>query len=401
MNRRWLLFSMGAAACASTDAILDHHGEPSEGGIVVTDAGAADAPDAEVDAGPCEDCEYFPEVCSSDALCSNGPFDPTTIGGSLDMRAQVNAIRGRSPNDVWIAGPLGALAHFDGTSWARSDLGRQETLRGLWLRDSVEIALGLPVSYEDRLRVYARGSAAPDGGVSPSADGWKAFSAPIPPISLFTIESTCAWGAPGAESLWIAIQMSEALTESHGGLLRMRVSASSAFELEAVPQVVCGPECNRMKGVHGASANDVWAVGVSGMTMRVADAESETPRATIYDSRTWNTLNAVWAASDTEAWSVGAAGTIRHYAGRPLEWDVVPDVPTTVALNAVWGSSSSDVWAVGDEGVVLHYDGKSWSRVKIAGLGARRPKLTAVWVPAPGHVWIGGQGVFLSLGGKS
>ncbi|MDF2693089.1 MAG: hypothetical protein K0S65_1472, partial [Labilithrix sp.] len=96
----------------------------------------------------------------------------------------------------------------------------------------------------------------------------------------------------------------------------------------------------------------------------------------------------------------GASGTLRHYVGGPLAWDTVPASPTTADLNAVWGSSSSDVWAVGNAGVVLHYDGKSWSRVKVAGLGRRRPTLTAVWAPLPGRVWIGGQGVFLSLGGK-
>ena len=63
-------------------------------------------------------------------------------------------------------------------------------------------------------------------------------------------------------------------------------------------------------------------------------------------------------------------------------------------------SISTDVWAVGDEGVVLRYDGKSWSRVKVAGLGAERPNLTAVWVAAGGHVWVGGEGVVLSLRGK-
>jgi len=58
------------------------------------------------------------------------------------------------------------------------------------------------------------------------------------------------------------------------------------------------------------------------------------------------------------------------------------------------------VWAVGDGAVVLHYDGTRWSRMKIAGLGPRRPDLYTVWTAAPGHVWIGGHGVFLSLGGK-
>ena len=118
------------------------------------------------------------------------------------------------------------------------------------------------------------------------------------------------------------------------------------------------------------------------------------------NSRTWVGLNGVWAASDTDAWAVGGTGTIRHYTGDEINWDVVSDVPTDVDLNAVWGTSPDDVWAVGDAGVVLHFDGQKWSRMKIAGLGNRRPDLYAVWAPEPGHVWIGGQGILVALGGK-
>jgi photosystem II stability/assembly factor-like uncharacterized protein len=80
--------------------------------------------------------------------------------------------------------------------------------------------------------------------------------------------------------------------------------------------------------------------------------------------------------------------------------DIVSDVPATENLHAVWGTSSSDVWVVGDGACVLHWDGTTWSRVKVTGLGERRPDLFAVWAPGPGHVWVGGDGVLLSLGGK-
>ena len=79
---------------------------------------------------------------------------------------------------------------------------------------------------------------------------------------------------------------------------------------------------------------------------------------------------------------------------------MVSGIPTDEDLRAIWGSSSRDIWVVGDAGVVLRYDGTSWSRVKIAGLDGRRPNLTTVWGAARDHVWIGGQGVLLSLGGK-
>ncbi|AKU95957.1 hypothetical protein AKJ09_02621 [Labilithrix luteola] len=98
---------------------------------------------------------------------------------------------------------------------------------------------------------------------------------------------------------------------------------------------------------------------------------------------------------------MGNGGEIRHYTGDPAVWDIVTNVPTTANLNAIWGASPSDIWAVGDKGVALHYDGSGWTRIKVAGLDeSRRPDLTAVWMPSPGHVWIGGVGIVLSLGGK-
>ncbi len=393
----WLVVAAvaGIAACASTDSLLgepDASPEPSAIPDPAADGGR-DAEPTDLDAGPCTDCEYFPEVCTPDALCAGGPFDPSTPGGSLDMRARIMTIRGRSSSDVWAAGALGALAHFDGTTWRRSDPGPRETMRALWLRDSEEIAVALPTS------LYARGL---DGGAAPSADGWTVRKLPVPFefFGYIAVEFESAWAAPGSDSLWCAMRVG--MSGLTSGLWRLRRSPTSEFELgPGVPADVCTAlPCDAIMSIHGASANELWAVGQRGAALRITNAESETPSVKAFNSRTWNALNGVWAASASEAWAVGTSGTIRHYTGHPVDWEVVSDVPTTEPLNAVWGSSSSDVWAVGDAGVVLHYDGKTWSRVKVAGLGARRPDLTTVWASAPGHVWIGGHGVILSLGGK-
>jgi hypothetical protein len=404
MRLHWVFFVTGVAvctsmaACNSTDAVLGDFKDPSDDSRV-PDAAPADSgldgASTDAAAGQCADCEYFPEACSSDVLCPNGPFDPNSPAGSLDLRASINVIRGRSVNDVWAAGAVGALAHFDGTSWSLSDLGSRYTQRALWLRDTTEVSLGALQN------VYARGVDVPDGGTAPSGGGWKRHSPSYAPeLDPSSERLVSVWAAPGADWLWCAAKGVGVNTP--GGLWRLRQSPATAFELEVgIPASVCrSAGCGRMASIHGAAANEFWAVGASGATVRVTDAENDAPSVKAFNSQTSNALNGVWAASDSEAWAVGANGTIRHYTGDPMLWDVVSDVPTTVDLNAVWGASSSDVWAVGDAGVVLHYDGKSWSRVKIAGLGTDRPELTTVWVAAPGHVWIGGQGVILSLGGK-
>lgn len=396
-TRTALFFLAGIGACASNEA-SDGDAPTPRDSIVTSDAGAeADAAaQPEPDAEACDDCDYFPMSCSPDAFCSDGPFDPATTGGSFDPRIQINVIRGRSASDVWVGGALGALAHFDGTSWSRSDIGSRDPVSGIWLRASEEVTIGALDSLLYAQHLYARGVGG-DAGSPPSAGGWSAFSEFWP---LFQASSLLSgWSAAGSDSYWAPISIWDNAVFG-GGLMRIRRTPETMFELAGGPEKPCPPACSGFNAVHGSSADDLWAVGKKGTTMRLSSAESDSPMTAFYDSKTWNALNGVWAASESEAWSVGAGGTIRRYTGRTLEWDVVDDVPTHLDLNAVWGVSASDVWAVGDASVVLHWDGVQWTRVKVAGLGTRRPAFTAVWAASADRVWIGGQGALLSLGGK-
>jgi hypothetical protein len=379
-------------ACATNEAAsID---DPADAALGEDAADAGEAGDAPSDA-PCEDCEYFPEACTDDVLCANGPFGT----GGFDPRTQITTIVGRGATDVWVAGGLGAVAHFDGTKWTRLDLGSKETLSGLWLAD------GAVTSVVTLTRFYGR-----DG----DAGDWSLREPPTRPAAYDwwtrTLRST--WAAPSSPWMWGATENDCASIEClfdkelrPSGVWRLRASPDSPdaqFEIhDGIPPDVCQElRCGNMTAIHGWSADDLWAVGNLGTTIRITDAESEAPTVRAFNSQTWDAFHGVWAASASDAWAVGSRGLVRHYTGHPTRWDVVSDVPTLRDLRAVSGSSPSDVWAVGDEGVVLHYDGKAWSRVKIAGLGRRRPKLSAVWVAGPDRVWIGGQGVVLTLGGK-
>lgn len=373
------------AACASDENDTHVGDDPSTSVPVQPDGGASDAA-TEADASPCADCDYFPASCELDILCPNGPFDPSNPDVGMDWRTRINVIRGRSASDVWLAGTVGAMAHFDGTSWAVSEVGTKESQRAIWLASGGELTLGSVHG------MYSRGlgDGGADAGVSPG--GWTLHAMPeLPPD--FGAALKAGWSAPGSSSFWIA-------TEST--MWRLQLTDTSTIEVGAgIPSGSCREVlCSQIASIHGASAKTLWAVGDFGAALRITDADGETPSATLLNSLTLQRLTSVWAASDTDVWAVGGSGTIRHYTGAPLQWDVIEGVPTNENLNAVWGTSSSDVWAVGNAGVVLHYDGASWSRVKIAGLGARRPDLYSVWSSGPGHVWIGGYGVVLALGGK-
>jgi len=380
-------------ACA-TDGASPPTDEPPTTETVTAGDGGVDADvvvDGDASLGPCDDCEYFPETCAPDVLCSSGPFDPVTSGGAFDSRTRVDVIRGRSANDVWVAGGAGALAHFDGTSWTRSESGTQESLKALWLRASDEVAFA-------RLDVlHTRGIDVPDASVSDG--GWSQQIATAPTAyTRYPTSLEGAWGTPDAEWLWAALRgASPASVLRPTTLWRLRTSPSGAFEIAVA---VTGTFPYPMTSVHGTTPDVLWAVGDNGMAVRITGAQGAQPTYEMFDTHTLNGLRGVWVASESEAWAVGGSGTICHYTGDGSYWEVVADVPTTQHLNAVWGTSPSDVWAVGDGAVVLHYDGAQWSRVKIAGLGLRRPDLFAVWSATPGHVWIGGHGVLLSVGGN-
>ncbi len=368
--------SIGAlVACASEES--GSLGDPDASERIGTaDAGLdVTTADADVDVEP----------CTPEALCPNGLFAQTDPRAGLDLRIRITAIRGRSASDVWATGADGTVIHFDGTSWTRLDTGTHETMHELWLREGAEIAF---VSFGS---IYTRGLEPLDAGADappPSPDGWRKGSAPLP----FAAMLTSAWAAPGAEWLWCA-----------NGLRRVRVDPSTnglAVGATFTAEVCNTVRCDAMRAIHGISADDLWVVGNSGVTAHITNAQSDAPGITPLDSKTWAGLNGVWAASATDVWAVGGAGVIRHYTGKPTSWEIVPDIPTNAMLRAVWGTSSTDIWAVGDQALVLHYDGVRWSSVKVLGLGARRPDLYTVWTPAPGQVWIGGDGVMLSFGGK-
>ncbi len=378
--------SLSLAACASDEEAGSLVPDATETAIPQSEAGALDAVDGADGGAPCttDDCAFFPDACGPDVLCLNGLFDPVDPSAEPSWRTRVTAIGGRSPADVWLVGTLGTAAHFDGTSWKQADVGTGESLSFLWLTSTGEVAFGTP----DRL--YSRGLNAGDAGVSP--DGWSTRGPIAPPAGYPNSAVTATWAMPGSNLLWLATPSSVWRLETDGSTFAARPGLSSS---------VCSTTpCRRLRSFHGSSAGTVWAVGDEGAAIRITGADGATPVVEVTNPLTWKRLNGVWSVSDTEAWAVGVDGMILHNTGAGLSWDGVSSLPANEHLNAITGTSSSDIWAVGDAGVVLHYGGTAWSRVKIAGLGSRRPDLYTVWSAGPGQVWIGGQGVLLALGDK-
>ena len=73
-----------------------------------------------------------------------------------------------------------------------------------------------------------------------------------------------------------------------------------------------------------------------------------------------NRLNGIWGSGANDVWAVGDSGTIVHWNG--TAWSIVAS-GTTKNLHGVWGSVANDVWAVGAGGTILRWNGSAWSQV--------------------------------------
>ncbi len=401
MKRLWLITAAGTActlavlaACANdavtTGDLVDDTSTPVPP-PAATDAGG-DA-EAEEDASVCVgDCEYYPAECTDDALCANPLFSAARGPETLDLRTHVQALAARSPTDAWLVGSVGAAAHFDGTTWKRSVMDTQQSFYALWLRDGAEIA------FDDPKRLYTRGLEVDAG--APSAGGWSSFGSATLHSAWSSVNGRVytSWSHADSTSLWIGLT-----TQSNrGGLWRLRQTEGGGFAVAPVHLDKCGVTvaCREVYGIGGRSADEVWAVGPRGAAFRVTDAEADQPTLTGFDANTNIALHGVWVAGPNDVWMVGSSGTVRRWRGDPRFFESYDEVPTDQHLRVIAGSSPSDIWIAGDEGTVFHYDGTAWTRVKVAGLGERRPRLQHIWIPSPGKVWIAGQGTLLSLGGK-
>ena len=103
---------------------------------------------------------------------------------------------------------------------------------------------------------------------------------------------------------------------------------------------------------------------------------------------TAESLYGLWGSGPNDVWTVGNAGTIRHWDG--AAWSAVAS-GTSYSLWRVWGSAPNDVWAAGYStstlaGVIVHWDGATWSPVS----GAAPMKAVGVSGTGPNDVWVVG-----------
>lgn len=268
----------------------------------------------------------------------NGPF------------ANLRAIYGASPTDVWAVGDGGAIYHDTGSGWVQTQSPTVLNLTGIWGSGPNNIwAIG-----EQRTVLRYDGSR------------WTAVL--DVPTGIDNIRGI--WGTPGGMVF---------LVGNFGSITSTAVTAIyDGSKWSTIPEGSSGS----FWGVWGSGPGDVWLVG----DLTISHYTGGT---TLQKLPTTSRFRAVWGSSASDVWAVGQTGAISHFTAGA--WAPVSGV-TTKNLTGVYGSSAKDVWVVGDTGTVLRYDGASFQQLT----SSTTLNLTGAWGSKLYDFWaVGEQGITL------
>jgi hypothetical protein len=141
-----------------------------------------------------------------------------------------------------------------------------------------------------------------------------------------------------------------------------------------------------LRGVFGASRDDVWIVGGTGLVIHFENGVQRTERVGT------SSLNGVWQDSNRAVWVVGGSGTIleRGAAGwTKHEGVAVGD------LVAIGGRDTDELWIAGADAAFLYRHQNSWRTLASNSSGLLR----GVWA-SDDQVWAAGSDGILGVNGS-
>jgi hypothetical protein len=167
-----------------------------------------------------------------------------------------------------------------------------------------------------------------------------------------------------------------------------------------------GDNTSKLEGVVDFAPNNVWAVGLTGISLCNGNQVIEH-----FDGSKWNlfpgpkfqstdqpALESLTTVSASDMW---AAGFILTNSGQSLfplfehfdgtSWKALETFDQGAAIYGVCADATNDVWAVGTLAfgatVIEHFNGTSWSVVSSPSPGLGEDVLTGVTALAPNNVW--------------
>ncbi len=288
---------------------------------------------------------------------SNAPTDDWTWLSPLPQGNALHALWGSGPDNIYAAGELGALMHYDGQAWrVIEDVPNRQSILGLWGSGPNNIfAVG-----HDTLWHY--------DGVQ-----WREMA---PPRGVSSFLMRGVWGASGNDVYAVGAIFDQAAVFHYNGASWTQVNIPLVF--------------HQLFAVWGSGPNNIFAVGREGVILH-------------YDGQTWQTMNAntdaelraIWGSGPNDIYVVGydylpileSKGVILHYDGN--SWQTVFGDPTA-KFWSVWGFAADDVYALADFAGVYHFDGQTWQQLE-KDITWRFSRAYALWGPSSNDLFAAGD----------
>ncbi|MBN1205570.1 MAG: hypothetical protein JXB05_11680 [Myxococcaceae bacterium] len=268
------------------------------------------------------------------------PFSSPT---DRDLRA----ISGSGPDNIFAVGgregdPLPTIVQWDGTVWkpARwSESAREDGPDWGHTRGTPRVLRAVHVWPQG---AYANGimqGGLRGGRVEWNGSEWRAYG-------FYMGNMVNGIGGFGDYVVWEV---------GPGGQIVRREGTASWNENTGSPRPV--NTTTELFGVWAATPEDVWTVGEQPFfsdghaTLWGAIAHRDAVGWSSEQRADWPLFRAVWGASATDVWAVGLGG-LAHWDGGA--W--TPLLSEKLTANAIWGASATDAWMVGPGGRVLHLE---------------------------------------------
>jgi hypothetical protein len=288
--------------------------------------------------------------------------DATTFTSSLaGVTGRFLALGGQSDANAWAVGQAGAMIHWDGGAWSKawSTSVNDVFIYGAWMAAPND---GWAVASEGTILRWNGTSWAPFTsntasnlgavhGIGPS-DVWAGAGtqllhfdgtswAVVPSFLPYSSGGIAAIWASASDDLWVAVNTSSGAVISHWN--------GTAWGPTTLPYNI-----SSVWRLWSPTPGDVWALG--GTVFRKNGAAATFTQVPTAGAASTYWL-AMWGASATDAWLVGAGGAIQHWDGSAFQ---SVSSPTTQDLEDIRGTGARDIYATGANGAIVHWDGTSW-----------------------------------------
>ncbi len=272
----------------------------------------------------------------------------TNDGGestSLATGETFNGVWGRGPDDVFVVGTAGTIAHYDGVAWS-------------------------PLEDED---------------VATCTDG-------------------AYWNAVGGNADELVVVGAGAADDrgQRAGLIAHRRADGTWTCIRSVDGTSIEAELRDVwvnEHAPNPDGDAVYAVGNEGLILRYDRATATWSRVEtklMQPTHGEKQLNGVWQSAGGEVFIVGEGGLVlRREPGVGGAWSEMHSGITETLL-AIRGSSAKDVFAAGTSATLLHYDGQRWTPISVRSSGVFAG-LRAIVADSADEVWLLGRTSLLRL----